>query len=97
LRKYGTAIAAYDLLVPGVGELIGGSQREERLDVLKQRMKENNLSEEDCWWYLDLRKYGTAKHAGYGMGFERLVCYVCGVENIRDAISFPRFPGNAEF
>jgi len=93
----GKTVAAMDLLVPGVGELIGGSQREERLDVLKAKMKDFDLQEEDYWWYLDLRKYGSVPHSGYGLGFERLVCYVTGVENIRDAIAFPRYPGHAEF
>lgn len=93
----GETVNAMDLLVPGVGELVGGSQREERMDVLETKMKELNLNPEDYWWYLDLRRYGTVPHAGYGLGFERLVCYVCGIENIRDAIAFPRYPGNAEF
>jgi asparaginyl-tRNA synthetase len=90
-------VAAMDMLVPGVGELIGGSQREERLDVLKQRMKELYLNEKDYWWYLDLRKYGGTKHAGFGIGFERLVMYLTGVQNIRDVLPFPRTFGNAEF
>lgn len=81
----------------GVGELIGGSQREERLDRLKAKLAEFGLKEEDYWWYLDLRRYGSVPHAGYGLGFERLVCYVTGVENIRDAVAFPRYPGSAEF
>jgi len=81
----------------GVGELIGGSQREERLDVLEKKLAEFSLKKEDYWWYLDLRRYGSVPHAGYGLGFERLVCYVTGIENIRDAIAFPRFPGNALF
>lgn len=90
-------VAAMDLLVPSVGELVGGSQREERLDVLLEKMKENDLSPDDYWWYLDLRRFGSVPHSGYGLGFERLVTYVCGIENIRDAIAFPRYPGNAEF
>lgn len=90
-------VRAMDMLVPGVGELIGGSQREERLDVLQQRIKDFGLNEKDYWWYLDLRKYGGAKHAGYGIGFERLIMYVTGVSNIRDVIPFPRTTGNAEF
>lgn len=90
-------VAAMDLLVPGVGELVGGSQREERLDTLLKKMEENDLDPEDYWWYLDLRRFGSVPHSGYGLGFERLVTYVCGIENIRDAIAFPRFPGNAEF
>jgi len=93
----GKTVAAMDLLVPGIGELIGGSQREERLDQLKKKLAENGLSEEDYWWYLDLRKYGSVPHAGYGLGFERLVCYVTAVENIRDSIPYPRYPGSAEF
>ena len=93
----GETVDAFDLLVPGVGELIGGSQREERLDTLLAKMADNDLDPEDYWWYLDLRRYGSVPHAGYGLGFERLVCYVTGIENIRDAIAYPRFPGNAEF
>jgi len=93
----GETVNAMDLLVPGVGELVGGSQREERLDVLVDKMKKLDLDPEDYWWYLDLRRYGSVPHAGYGLGFERLVTYVCGIENIRDAIAFPRYPGNAEF
>ena len=86
-----------DLLVPGVGELVGGSQREERLDVLLAKMAAQELNPEDYWWYLDLRRFGSVPHAGYGLGFERLVTYVTGIENIRDAIAFPRYPGSAEF
>jgi asparaginyl-tRNA synthetase len=93
----GETVNAMDLLVPGVGELVGGSQREERLDVLEQKIAELGLNKEDYWWYLDLRRYGSVPHAGYGLGFERLVTYVCGIDNIREAIAFPRFPGNAEF
>ncbi len=90
-------VAAMDLLVPGVGEIIGGSQREERLDVLKNRMEELELSDDDYWWYLDLRKYGGAKHAGFGLGFERCVMYITGMTNIRDVIPYPRTVKNAEF
>ncbi|MFK5883745.1 MAG: asparagine--tRNA ligase [Candidatus Izemoplasma sp.] len=90
-------VAAMDLLVPGSGELCGGSQREERLDVLKARMKEMDVSEKDLWWYLDLRKYGGTKHAGFGMGFDRMMMYLTGIENIRDVIPFPRTPRNCEF
>ncbi|MEG1710552.1 MAG: asparagine--tRNA ligase [Clostridia bacterium] len=90
-------VAAMDMLVPGVGELIGGSQREERLELLQQRMKELYLNEEDYWWYLDLRRYGGTKHAGFGIGFERLVMYLTGVQNIRDVLPFPRTVGTAEF
>jgi len=90
-------VAAMDLLVPGVGELIGGSQREERYEKLVDRMKELSLSPEDYWWYLELRKYGGTKHAGFGLGFERLIMYVTGVSNIRDVEAFPRTVGSADF
>jgi len=90
-------VAAMDMLVPAVGELIGGSQREERLDVLTKRMKELHLDEKDYWWYMDLRRYGGTKHAGFGIGFERLVMYLTGVQNIRDVLPFPRTVGTAEF
>ena len=93
----GKTVAAMDLLVPGVGELIGGSQREERLDVLLQKMADGGLEPDDYSWYLDLRRFGSVPHAGYGLGFERLVCYVTGIGNIRDAIAFPRYPGSCEF
>ncbi|MCM1022741.1 MAG: asparagine--tRNA ligase [Prevotella sp.] len=94
LNDDGKTVAAVDLLVPGVGELIGGSQREERLDMLEKRMAELGLSAEEYSWYLDLRRYGGAKHAGFGLGFERLIMYVTGVANIRDVIPFPRTAGN---
>lgn len=97
LNDDGKTVAACDLLVPGVGEIIGGSQREERLDVLTSRMKELNLNEEDYWWYLDLRKYGGVKHSGYGLGFERIIMYITGMSNIRDVLPFPRTPKTAEF
>ena len=90
-------VAATDLLVPGIGEIIGGSQREERLDVLEARMAELGLAKEDYWWYLELRKYGETKHAGFGLGFERLIMYITGMTNIRDVIPFPRTPGTSEF
>ena len=90
-------VAAMDLLVPGSGELIGGSQREERLEYLEKRMKEMNVPKDDLWWYLDLRKYGGCKHAGFGLGFDRMLMYLTGVENIRDVIPFPRTPRNCEF
>jgi asparaginyl-tRNA synthetase len=90
-------VDSFDLLVPGIGELVGGSQREERLDVLENKLVEFGLEPKDYWWYLDLRRFGSVPHSGYGLGFERLVCYVTGVENIRDAIAFPRYPGSAEF
>ena len=90
-------VAAMDLLVPGVGEIIGGSQREERLEVLENRMNELGLKKEDYWWYLDLRKYGGTRHAGFGLGFERAVMYLTGVGNIRDVLPYPRTVNNAEF
>ena len=90
-------VAAMDMLVPGVGELIGGSQREERLDRLEARMKELSMTTEDYYWYLELRKYGGAKHAGFGLGFERLIMYLTGISNIRDVEAFPRTVGSAEF
>jgi len=90
-------VAAMDLLVPGVGEIIGGSQREERLDLLEKRMDELNLKKEDYWWYLDLRRYGSCKHAGFGLGFERAIMYITGMTNIRDVIAYPRTVHNAEF
>ncbi len=90
-------VAAADLLVPGIGEIIGGSQREERLEVLSDRMKSIGLKVEDYWWYMELRKYGGVKHAGYGLGFERMIMYLTGMSNIRDVIPFPRTVGTAEF
>ncbi len=96
LNDDGQTVAAMDVLVPGVGEIIGGAQREERLDVLDSRMAEQQLGD-DLWWYRDLRRYGTAPHAGFGLGLERLVLYVTGMDNIRDAIPFPRAPHNASF
>ncbi len=93
----GRTVAAMDMLVPGIGELIGGSQREERLEVLEKRMDELGLKREDYWWYLDLRRFGGVKHAGFGVGFERLVMYLTGVSNIRDVLPFPRTTRNAEF
>jgi asparaginyl-tRNA synthetase len=93
----GKTVRAMDVLVPRVGEIIGGSQREERLDVLERRMKEQGLNPEAYWWYLDLRRYGTVPHSGFGLGLERTVQFVTGMANIRDVIPFPRTPGNAEF
>lgn len=93
----GKTVAAMDVLVPKIGELVGGSQREERLDKLVEKIQKAGLSEKDYWWYLELRKYGSIPHAGYGVGFERLVQFATGMENIRDVIPFPRFPGNADF
>ena len=93
----GRTVRAMDVLVPKVGEIIGGSQREERLDVLTRRMQEQQLNPEDYWWYLDLRRFGTVPHAGFGLGLERVIQFITGMANIRDVIPFPRTPGNAEF
>ena len=93
----GKTVAAMDILAPGIGEIVGGSQREERLDVLEKRMKEMNIPADELYWYLDTRKFGTVPHAGFGLGFERLILFVTGMTNIRDVIPFPRFPKNAEF
>jgi asparaginyl-tRNA synthetase len=97
LNDDNNTVAAMDLLVPGVGEIIGGSQREENIEILEQRMKELNLNKEDYWWYMDIRKYGGTKHAGFGLGFERAIMYITGMTNIRDVIPFPRTVNNAEF
>lgn len=93
----GKTVAAMDILAPGIGEIVGGSQREERMDLLLKRMEEMHVPAEELWWYLDLRRYGTAPHAGFGLGFERMVQFVTGMGNIRDVIAFPRYPGSAEF
>jgi asparaginyl-tRNA synthetase len=97
LNEDGKTVRAMDILFPGIGEIVGGAQREERLDVLKEKMAAIDIPEEDLWWYLDLRKYGTAVHSGFGLGFERLVMFATGMGNIRDVIPFPRTPQNAEF
>ena len=86
-----------DILFPGIGEIVGGSQREERLEKLQNRMREMHIPEEELYWYLDTRRFGACEHAGFGLGFERLVLFVTGMSNIRDVIAFPRYPGNAEF
>jgi asparaginyl-tRNA synthetase len=93
----GKTVAAMDLLVPGIGEIVGGSQREERLEVLLANLREQGLEESAYDWYVDLRRYGTVPHAGFGLGFERLLMFITGVGNIRDVIPFPRTPGTAEF
>ena len=93
----GKTVAAMDVLFPGIGEIVGGSQREERMDVLKSKCADFNIPEEDLWWYLDTRRFGTVPHAGFGLGFERMVMFVTGMTNIRDVIPFPRTPQNAEF
>lgn len=97
LNEDGKTVRAMDILFPGIGEMVGGSQREERLDVLKEKMKALDIDENELWWYLDLRKYGTAVHSGFGLGFERLVMFATGMGNIRDVIPYPRTPQNAEF
>ena len=97
LNDDGKTVRAMDVLFPGIGEIVGGSQREERLDVLQQKMKGLNIDEEELWWYVDTRKFGTAVHSGFGLGFERLVQYATGMGNIRDVIPYPRTPQNAEF
>ena len=93
----GRTVRAMDVLVPGVGEIIGGSQREHRLDLLEGRLRETGLNPDDYWWYLDLRRYGTVPHAGFGLGLERMLLLLTGMQNIRDVIPFPRTPKNAEF
>ncbi|HZH18250.1 MAG TPA: asparagine--tRNA ligase [Archangium sp.] len=97
LNEDGRTVAAMDVLAPGIGEIIGGSQREERLDMLDKRMQQFGLKPEHYQWYRDLRRYGTVPHAGFGLGFERLIVYMCGLQNIRDAIPYPRVPGSAQF
>ena len=97
LNEDGKTVRAMDVLFPGIGEIVGGSQREERYDVLKQKMKEMDIDEKELWWYLELRKFGTAIHSGFGLGFERLVQFVTGMGNIRDVIPYPRSPGSANF
>jgi asparaginyl-tRNA synthetase len=97
LNDDGKTVAAMDILAPGIGEIVGGSQREERLDVLLDRMQQMHIPVEEMYWYLDTRRFGTAPHAGFGLGFERMVLFVTGMTNIRDVIPFPRTPKNAEF
>ncbi|MCI8813567.1 MAG: asparagine--tRNA ligase, partial [Oscillibacter sp.] len=97
LNDDGKTVAAADCLVPGIGEIIGGSQREERLDILEGRIRELGMKPEDYWWYCDLRRYGSCRHAGFGLGFERMVMYLTGVSNIRDVLPHPRTVGSADF
>lgn len=97
LNEDGRTVRAMDILFPGIGEIVGGSQREERLEQLTQRMREMHIPEKEMWWYLDTRRFGSCPHAGFGLGFERLVLFVSGMTNIRDVIAFPRYPGSAEF
>jgi asparaginyl-tRNA synthetase len=97
MNEDGKTVKAMDILFPGIGEIVGGSQREERLEVLKSRIKDLDIEEKELWWYLDLRKYGTVKHSGFGLGLERLILFATGMSNIRDVIPFPRTPKSAEF
>ena len=97
LNEDGKTVRAMDVLLPGIGEIIGGSQREERLELLQSRMREMSIPEKDLWWYLETRRFGTVPHSGFGLGFERFVQFVTGMSNIRDVIPFPRFPGHIEF
>ncbi len=97
LNDDGKTVRAMDVLVPRLGEIIGGSERENRYDRLLDRIRESGLDEKDYWWYLDLRRYGSVPHAGFGLGFERVIQYVTGMQNIRDVIPFPRTVGSAEF
>ena len=97
LNEDGETCACMDLLTPLIGEVIGGSQREERLDVLDKLIEASGLDQADYWWYRDLRRYGSVPHGGFGLGFERLLMFVTGVKNIREVIPFPRYPGHAEF
>ena len=97
LNEDGKTVRAMDILFPGIGEIVGGSQREERLDVLEKRIQELNINDKELWWYLDLRKYGSVKHSGFGLGLERLILFITGMNNIRDVIPFPRTPKNADF
>ena len=90
-------VRAMDILFPGIGEIVGGSQREDRLDILKERMQQMSINPEDLWWYLDTRRFGSVPHSGFGLGFERLVQFVTGMSNIRDVIPFPRYPSHIEF
>ena len=97
LNEDGKTVRAIDILFPGIGEIVGGSQREERLEVLQEKMAALDIPEEELWWYLDTRRFGSCVHSGFGLGFERLVLFATGMTNIRDVIPYPRFPQNAEF
>ena len=97
VNEDGKTVRGMDVLVPRLGEIIGGSEREYRLDILRNRLKELKLKEDDYWWYLDLRRFGSVPHAGFGLGFERLIQYVTGMQNIRDVIPYPRAAGQSEF
>ena len=97
LNPDGKTVAATELRAPGIGEIIGGSQREDSLEILQNKIKDLGMDEKDYWWYLDLRRYGSVPHAGFGLGFERAMMYITGMGNIRDVIPFPRTPNNCEF
>lgn len=97
MNEDGKTVRAMDVLFPQIGEIIGGSQREENYDLLLKRMREMNVPEKDLWWYLETRKFGTVPHSGFGLGFERMMLFITGMGNIRDVIPFPRTPQNAEF
>ena len=97
LNDDGKTVRAMDVLFPGIGEIVGGSQREERYDMLMEKVRKMGMNEKELWWYLDTRRFGTAPHSGFGLGFERLVQFVTGMGNIRDVIPFPRYPQSAEF
>ncbi|MDG1189026.1 MAG: asparagine--tRNA ligase [Flavobacteriales bacterium] len=97
MNEDGETVRAMDILFPGIGEIVGGSQREERMDILKSRMEEMDVDQEELWWYLETRQFGTCPHSGFGLGFERLIMFVTGMKNVRDVIPFPRYPQNAEF
>jgi asparaginyl-tRNA synthetase len=97
MNEDGQTVRAMDILFPGIGEIIGGSQREERMEILKSRMEEMNVEQDELWWYLETRQFGSCPHSGFGLGFERLIMFVPGMKNIRDVIPFPRYPQNAEF
>jgi asparaginyl-tRNA synthetase len=97
MNEDGETVRAMDILFPGIGEIVGGSQREERMDILKSRMEEMDVDQEELWWYLETRQFGSCQHSGFGLGFERLIMFVTGMKNVRDVIPFPRYPQNAEF
>ncbi|MGB2279624.1 MAG: amino acid--tRNA ligase-related protein, partial [Flavobacteriales bacterium] len=97
MNEDGQTVRAMDILFPGIGEIVGGSQREERMEILKSRMEEMDVDQEELWWYLETRQFGSCPHSGFGLGFERLIMFVTGMKNVRDVIPFPRYPQNAEF
>ena len=97
MNEDGQTVRAMDILFPGIGEIVGGSQREERMEILKSRMEEMDVDQKELWWYLETRQFGSCPHSGFGLGFERLIMFVTGMKNVRDVIPFPRYPQNAEF